>query len=169
VAAVGVEWLRVLAARLPGWEASALLVGGAALCALGLLVPASSLGIGRCRLAVRLLAGLALGAVLLLPAAVRGAAAPLLPAGLLLPAAVVAVGEEIAFRGALFAALDEAYGPAAAVIGSTLAFVAAHVLSHPAAFLPSVAALGLLFGLWRWAFRDLVAPMTAHVLADLAL
>jgi membrane protease YdiL (CAAX protease family) len=167
--AVGVEWLRVLAARTSGWEGPALLVGGAALCAFALVVPAASLGLGRRRLALRVLAGLALGALLLLPAVARGAATPVLPAGLLLPAALVAVGEEVAFRGALFAALDEAYGPAAAVLGSTLAFVAAHLLSHPVAFLPSVAALGLLFGLWRWAFRDLVAPITAHVLADVAL
>jgi hypothetical protein len=36
-------------------------------------------------------------------------------------------------------------------------------------FLPVVAALGLLLGLWRWVCCDLVAPITAHVLADLAL
>jgi membrane protease YdiL (CAAX protease family) len=75
----------------------------------------------------------------------------------------------VAFRGALFAALDAAYGPVAAVLGSAFAFVLAHVLTHPPAFLLPVAALGLLLGLWRWACRDLVAPITAHVLADLAL
>jgi membrane protease YdiL (CAAX protease family) len=164
-----VEWLRVLAARTPGWEGAALLLGGLALCSTALLVPRGSLGIGGRRLWLRLASGIAIAAVLLLPAVARGAALPALPAGLWLPAAVVAVGEEVAFRGALFGALEEAFGPAAAVLGSTAAFVAAHVLSHPVAFLPSVAALGLLLGLWRWACRDLVAPITAHVLADLAL
>jgi len=159
----------VLAARVPGWEGGALLLGGCALCLLGWGVPASALGLGTGRLPLRLFAGVAIAAVLLLPAVARGAALPVLPAGLLLPAAVVAAGEEIAFRGALFAALDQAFGPAAAVLGSTAAFVLAHVLSHPVEFLPSVAALGLLLGLWRWACRDLVAPITAHVLADLSL
>jgi membrane protease YdiL (CAAX protease family) len=55
------------------------------------------------------------------------------------------------------------------VAGSTIAFVAAHALSHPLAFLPAVAAAGLLLGTWRWACQDLLAPITAHVLADLAL
>lgn len=169
VAAVGVEWLRVLAPRTPGWEAVALLVGGLALCGFAWLVPRDSLGLGARRLGLKLAAGVAIGAVLLLPAVARGWAAPVLPAGFLLPAAIVAVGEEIAFRGALFAALDAAYGPAVAVLGSTAAFVLAHVLSHPVEFLPVVAALGLLLGIWRWACRDLVAPITAHVLADLAL
>jgi membrane protease YdiL (CAAX protease family) len=54
-------------------------------------------------------------------------------------------------------------------VGSTFAFTAAHALSHPPVFLLPVAAAGLLLGLWRWACRDLVAPMTAHILADLAL
>jgi hypothetical protein len=43
------------------------------------------------------------------------------------------------------------------------------MLSHPAEFLPAVAAAGLLLGLWRWACRDLVGPIVAHVLADVAL
>lgn len=168
-AAVLIEWLRVLGVRQPGLDLVAQVGGGAALCALVLAVPWRDIGFSRRRLALRLGAGIAIAAVLLLPAVVRGAALPILPAGLLLPTALVAAGEEIAFRGALFAALDAAYGPAAAVIGSTAAFTLAHVLSHPVAFLPSVAALGLLLGLWRWACRDLVAPVVAHVLADLAL
>ena len=159
----------MLAARVPGWEAAALLLGGSALCLLAWGQPLSSLGLGTRRLGLRLFAGVAIAAVLLLPAVVRGAALPVLPAGLLLPAAVVAAGEEVAFRGALFAVLDQAYGPAVAVLSTTAAFVLAHVLSHPVEFLPSVAALGLLLGLWRWACRDLVAPITAHVLADLSL
>jgi membrane protease YdiL (CAAX protease family) len=164
-----VEWLRVLAARTPGWEGAALLAGGLALCGFAWLVPAGSLGIGTRRLWLKLAAGIAIAAVLLLPSVARGWPAPVLPAGMLLPAAAVAMGEEIAFRGALFAALESAFGPVAAVLGSTAAFVLAHVLSHPVEFLPVVAALGLLLGLWRWVCCDLVAPITAHVLADLAL
>jgi membrane protease YdiL (CAAX protease family) len=84
-------------------------------------------------------------------------------------AVAVSVGEEIAFRGALFGALAEAGGPALAVLGSTLVWTAAHALSHPAAFLPAVAAAGLLLGTWRWACRDLVGPVVGHVIADLSL
>jgi len=169
LAVVLAEWTRVLAARMPGWEGPALLAGGLLLCLPALFVPFESLGLSRRALGLRLLAGITLAGVLLLPATIRGAALPVLPTGLLVPAALVAVGEEVAFRGALFAALETAYGPAAAVLGSTAAFVLAHVLSHPLAFLPTVATLGLLLGLWRWAFRDLIAPISAHVLADLAL
>jgi membrane protease YdiL (CAAX protease family) len=108
--------------------------------------------------------------VLLLPAAMRWTSLPgPLPAPLAVAAVAVSVGEELAFRGALYQALEQAAGPFTAVAGSTLAFVAAHVLSHPPAFLLAVAAAGLLLGLWRWACKDLVAPIAAHVLADLAL
>ena len=71
--------------------------------------------------------------------------------------------------GALFASLEAGGGPVLAVLGSTLVWTLAHVLSHPPAFLPVVAAAGLLLGLWRWACRDLVGPVVAHVLADLTL
>jgi membrane protease YdiL (CAAX protease family) len=115
------------------------------------------------------LGGLALAAVLLLPAAVRSSAVPLLPAGLAVAAVAVSVGEELAFRGALYAALDELGGAPVAILGSTVVWTAAHALSHPPAFLWAVAAAGLLLALWRWACKDLVAPIVGHVLADLAL
>ena len=94
-----------------------------------------------------------------------------LPLGGGLAAAVVlvAAGEEIAFRGALFTAFERAWGGPAAVLGTTLAWTAAHVLSHRPAFLPAVAAAGLLLGCWRLYARDLVGPMLAHIVADLAL
>lgn len=168
-AAVAVEWARVALERQPGWSAAALAGGGLALCSLAILVPAGELGLRRRHLVRRLAAGAALGAVLLLPAAARGLPLPGLPAALAMPAICVAVGEEVAFRGALFALLRRAFGPAAAILGSTGAFVLAHVLSHPASFLLPVAALGVLLGIWRWLFQDLVAPVTAHVLADLSL
>lgn len=168
-AVLGVEWARDLGERNADWSLLAFSLGGVALCGVGLTVPRHLLGLSLKRLGWRLAAGVAIGAVLLLPAVARGAALPGLPPVWLLPAAVVAAGEEIAFRGALFAALEEAFGPAVAVVGSSTAFVLGHVLTHPPSFLPVVAALGLLLGLWRWACRDLVAPITAHVLADLAL
>jgi hypothetical protein len=43
------------------------------------------------------------------------------------------------------------------------------VLSHPPDFLVPVAAAGVLLGTWRWACRDLVAPIVGHCIADLAL
>jgi len=81
----------------------------------------------------------------------------------------VSIGEELAFRGALYTALEEAGGVPLAVVGSTVAWTVAHALSHPPAFLAAVAAAGLLLALWRWACRDLVAPIIGHVIADLAL
>jgi membrane protease YdiL (CAAX protease family) len=100
---------------------------------------------------------------------VRSSAVPVLPAGLALAAVAVSVGEELAFRGALYAALDELGGAPVAIVGSTLLWTAAHALSHPPAFLWAVAAAGLLLALWRWACKDLVAPIIGHVVADLAL
>jgi membrane protease YdiL (CAAX protease family) len=117
---------------------------------------------------LRVLGGIALGAVLILPAAVR-AGAPLLPAGLAVAAVAVSIGEELAFRGALYAALDELGGAPLAVAGTTVLWTLAHVMSHPPQFLGAVAAAGLLLALWRWACRDLVAPIIGHVIADLAL
>jgi membrane protease YdiL (CAAX protease family) len=81
----------------------------------------------------------------------------------------VSVGEEVAFRGALFALAERYAGGAFAVALTTALWTLAHVVSHPAPFLVPVAAAGLLLGLWRWACRDLVAPIIGHVLADLAL
>ena len=86
-----------------------------------------------------------------------------------LSAIVIAAGEELAFRGALFAALESAWGPLAAVLGSTGAFVAGHLISHPPAFLLAVLGAGLVLGAWRWAARDLVGPLLGHALADVVL
>jgi len=93
----------------------------------------------------------------------------MLPAGLAAAAIAVSVGEELAFRGALYAALEEIGGAPAAVIGSTALWTLAHVLSHPPEFLGAVFAAGLLLGIWRWACKDLVGPIIGHVIADLAL
>ena len=155
--------------RTPGLALPALALGGAALVVVAWVWPAERVGLGTSRLGLRVLGGLALGVVLLLPAAVRPGAAPILPAGLALAAVAVSIGEEVAFRGALYAALEEVGGPALAVLGSTLLWTLAHALSHPPAFLGAVAAAGLLLALWRWACKDLVGPVIAHILADVTL
>jgi len=164
-----VEWTRALAMTIPGALVPAILLGGGALMVSAIGWPALKLGLGTSRLGLRILGGLALAAVLLLPAAVRASEAPIIPATLALVAVVISVAQEIAFRGVLYAALDEAGGAPLAIIGSTVAWTAAHALSHPPAFLWAVAAAGLLLALWRWACKDLVAPIIGHVIADLAL
>jgi membrane protease YdiL (CAAX protease family) len=165
---IAIEWARAIAAQRPGATAAALVVGGAGLAAAAAGWSPDSLGLGTSRFAFRVLGGLALGVVLLLPAAVRSGV-PLLPAGLAFAAIAVSIGEEVAFRGALYAALDELGGAPLAIVGSTLLWTLAHVLSHPPEFLLAVAAAGLLLALWRWACTDLVAPIIGHVIADLAL
>jgi membrane protease YdiL (CAAX protease family) len=147
----------------------ALVLGGVALALTAWGWPADKLGLGWSRLGLRIVGGLALAVVLLLPAAARVTAVPMLPPALAVAAIAVSVGEEIAFRGALFAALEELGGAPLAVIGSTALWTAAHALSHPPAFLLTVAAAGLLLAMWRLACRDLVAPIIGHVIADLSL
>jgi len=164
-----VEWSRALIQNEPHMAVAALVLGGAALALVAAGWPAERLGLGTSRLGLRILGGLALGAVLLLPAAVRSAAVPMLPAGLAVAAVAVSIGEELAFRGALYAALDELGGAPLAIVGTTALWTAAHTLSHPPEFLGAVAAAGLLLALWRWACRDLVGPVIGHVIADLAL
>jgi membrane protease YdiL (CAAX protease family) len=164
-----VEWTRASIQAEPHLAVAALVLGGAALGLVAVGWPADRLGLGTSRLGLRVIGGLALGVVLLLPAAVRSSAAPVLPAGFALAAVAVSIGEELAFRGVLYAALDELGGAPLAIAGSTVLWTAAHALSHPLAFLGAVAAAGLLLAIWRWACRDLVAPVIAHVIADLAL
>ena len=169
VVAVGLEWVRVLAARQPGLAVPVLVLGGLALCLVGLGWAPERLGFERRRIGLKVLGGIALAAALLLPAAVRWQGGPVLSAPLAIAAIAVSVGEEVAFRGALYAALDAVWGAPAAIGGSALLFVAGHVLSHPTAFLVPVLAAGILLATWRWACRDLIGPIVGHALADLAL
>lgn len=165
---ISIEWIRALAERATG-PVPTIAVGGLALCLCAVGWRPEALGLSRKNLGFKLLGGLALAAVLLLPAAVRWQGAPVLPAPLAISAIAISIGEELAFRGALFAALEAAWGPVAAVIGSALAFAAGHLLSHPPLFLLAVLAAGLVLGAWRWAARDLIGPIIGHALADLAL
>jgi membrane protease YdiL (CAAX protease family) len=164
-----VEWARALASTVPGAAVGVVILGAAALTLTIAGFPAARLGLGTSQLGLRVLGGLALAAVLLLPAAVRAGSAPILPASLALAALTISIAQELAFRGALYAALEEAGGAPLAIAGSTVAWTAAHALSHPPAFLGAVAAAGLLLALWRWACRDLVGPIIGHLIADLAL
>ena len=166
---LAVEWGRAVVMRAPGTLFPALILGGAALAVVAWGWAPERLGLGFNRLALRVLGGFALGAVLLLPAAVRSGAAPLLPASLALAAVAISIGEEVAFRGALYAALDDAGGAPLAIGGTTVLWTLAHALSHPPEFLSAVFAAGLLLALWRWACHDLVGPIVGHVIADLAL
>ena len=163
------EFARALLATAPGVAIAALFLGGAALAVTAVGWPPKRLGLGTTRFGLRILGGLALAAVLIVPAAARSSAAPMLPAALAAAAVVVSVGEELAFRGALYAALEDAGGAQLAVVGSTAVWTIAHALSHPPEFLGAVAAAGLLLALWRWACRDLVAPIIGHVIADIVL
>jgi membrane protease YdiL (CAAX protease family) len=164
-----IEWTRALVSIHPGEAVAAVVLGAAGLAMTTVGFPTAQLGLSTSHLGLRILGGLALAAVLLLPAAARASGAPILPASLALIAVMISVAQELAFRGALYAALNEAGGAPLAIVGSTVAWTAAHALSHPAAFLGAVAAAGLLLALWRWACRDLVAPIIGHVIADLAL
>jgi membrane protease YdiL (CAAX protease family) len=156
------------AARL-GAPPAVLALAGAGLGAVALAFPASALGLSVRSLPLRLLGGIALAVALLLPAAVRIPGLPMPSPGYAIALSVIAAGEEIGFRGALYAALESAFGPLAAVVGSAALFTAGHALSHPPQFLAAVAAAGLLLAAWRWACRDLVGPVVGHVLADLAI
>jgi len=165
-----VEWIRTLPmARGAGGSLAGLVLGGVALVLSAAGWTPQQLGLGKSRIALRILGGLALGAVLLLPTAVRASAAPLLPASFAFAAVAISIGEEVAFRGALYAALERVGGAPVAIVGSTALWTLAHAFSHPPEFLGAVAAAGLLLGLWRWACRDLVGPIIGHVIADLML
>jgi membrane protease YdiL (CAAX protease family) len=168
VLVLSLEWTRALVERATG-PIPTIAVGGLALSLVAIGWRPEALGLSRAHLLPKLLGGLAIAAVLLLPAAVRWQGAPLLPPPLAISAIAISIGEELAFRGALFAALEAAFGPLAAVLGSSLIFAFGHVLSHPPLFLLAVLAAGLVLGTWRWAARDLLGPIVGHTLADLAL
>jgi membrane protease YdiL (CAAX protease family) len=81
---------------------------------------------------------------------------------------LVAVAEEVLLRGVLFAAIDEALGTATAVSLTAIAFALLHVPLYG----PGVVLLDLAVGIWLGTLRvvsgSVVAPASAHALADLA-
>jgi membrane protease YdiL (CAAX protease family) len=80
--------------------------------------------------------------------------------GLALLAGLAPLVEELVFRGLLYGWLAGRWGPGIAVIGSSLAFAAAHVeLAHVILVLP----LGLVFGWLRWRSGSLWPSLVAHM------
>ncbi len=75
------------------------------------------------------------------------------------------VVEEIYFRGWIQPVLTRAFGPAAAIAATSLAFAALHFaagVAHTPVSVLNIALAGLLFGLLAWRTGGLMAPMVAH-------
>lgn len=80
--------------------------------------------------------------------------------GLALLAVLAPLVEELIFRGLLYGWLAARWGAGVAVIGSSVAFAAAHVeLVHAVLVLP----LGLVFGWLRWRSGSLWPSLVAHM------
>ena len=82
--------------------------------------------------------------------------------------AVVVTGEEALVRGALFAALERAAGPVAAVAVTSLAFALMHVPLYGWQVVPLDLGVGVWLGGLRLATGGVAAPAIAHGLADLS-
>jgi membrane protease YdiL (CAAX protease family) len=130
------------------------------------VIPSAAVGIlvGIVLVAIAV-AGPAIGGVATFPGVGRPAA-PFAPWALI--TLVVAAGEEGVLRGALFDLIERAGGVAAAIALTTLAFALMHVPLYGWHVVPLDLAVGLvLAGLRLWT-GALVAPIVAHVVADLA-
>jgi membrane protease YdiL (CAAX protease family) len=79
-----------------------------------------------------------------------------------------AVLEEIIFRGVLYEALVDGYGPLAAVCIQAIAFGVVHAHGFPRGVIGVAMATlyGLVLGVLRQRSGGLVAPLVAHVFAD---
>lgn len=112
--------------------------------------------------------------VLCVPAAIRHAdgLTTALPLGGYLPWAlgviVVAIAEEMLLRGSLFAQVQRRFGMVAAIVLTSVAFALIHVPLYGTAVLPLDLAVGVWLGALRATTGSVLAPATAHVLADLA-
>jgi uncharacterized protein len=80
----------------------------------------------------------------------------------------VAVAEEVLLRGALFAAVEEYAGTRAALVVTAVVFALVHVPLYGLTALPLDLAAGLWLGGLRIASGGVLAPASAHVIADLA-
>ena len=81
--------------------------------------------------------------------------------------AAVAAAEEAVIRGALFHAVEGAWGVFAAVAVTTAAFALIHVPLYGLGALPLDLAAGLWLGGLRVLTGGIAAPIAAHVVADL--
>jgi membrane protease YdiL (CAAX protease family) len=82
--------------------------------------------------------------------------------------AVVASAEEVFLRGTLYDAVSEFAGSTLAVCVGAIAFALLHVPLYGWHVLPLDLAVGVVLGMLRAATGSVVAPVTAHVIADWA-
>jgi membrane protease YdiL (CAAX protease family) len=82
-----------------------------------------------------------------------------------------AVFEELVWRGAAWQASEEAFGPVAALVLSSLSFGLAHYRGFPSGALGVAMAstYGLMLGTVRARTRGLFWPWVAHVFADVVI
>jgi len=114
-----------------------------------------------------LAAGLATGAVLLVPvAAMPLSARPLAAFWGAAVAAVIATLEETAIRGALYQCWSEEAGPAVAIVAGALLFALIHLPRYGFAAMPLDAAVGLALGGMRALTGRVLPCAVAHTLAD---
>lgn len=116
--------------------------------------------------------GVAMAAVLVLPAVAHTGVAMTLPPRAF-PAwavltAFVATAEEAFLRGALFDAVQRRWTPHAAVVVAAVAFAALHVPFYGWHVLPVDLAVGVVLGAARLVAGTWTAPAIAHAGADLA-
>jgi membrane protease YdiL (CAAX protease family) len=81
---------------------------------------------------------------------------------------IVVIGEEALVRGALFAALERASGPVAAVAVTSMAFALMHVPLYGWQVVPLDLSVGVFLGGLRLASGGVAAPAVAHWLADVS-
>jgi membrane protease YdiL (CAAX protease family) len=161
------------------WEAT--VQGGAGAIAIGLVfgvgLLAVALGSGWWPAPERrssVVVGAAGGAVLVfLAVATRSAQIPwLAPATAFAPwvavTVLVATAEEAVLRGALFDELDRGVGTIGAVLVTSIAFAVMHVPLYGWQVVPLDLGVGLWLAGLRLATGGIVAPATAHAIADLA-
>ncbi|HEX9096012.1 MAG TPA: CPBP family glutamic-type intramembrane protease [Candidatus Dormibacteraeota bacterium] len=169
---LGAALIRAL--LLPLGDLLSTLVFGGCLLAIALVertaptLPSPAGGGGKVGRAGSLLAGLMVGAVLLVPLTAGSLSARGLDgfwawAAL---AAVIATLEEIAIRGALFRRWSDEAGPVAAIVAGAVVFALIHLPRYGLGAMPLDAAVGLALGGLR-ALTGRVAPCAvAHVIAD---
>ena len=81
---------------------------------------------------------------------------------------LVVCGEEVLLRGALIEAVQQASGPVAAVLVSSVAFALMHVPLYGWGVVPIDLAAGACLAGLRYLTGGVAAPAVAHLLADLA-